>query len=248
MNLLFQSRDRNLIQRLCHRRFGIGADGLILLQPSRSADFRMRVFNSDGGEPEMCGNGIRCLVHFIHSLGYNLASYWIETMHSNVQCHIQHEKIFVSQKISGAPAKELQMSLKDTVERIWILNTGVPHAVVFKDAIESIDLDQLGREIRFHKDLGPEGANVSFAKVLGSSEVEVRTYERGVEAETFACGTAAVAVSLVAHQKYFFKSPIKIIPLSKEMIEVKFSEIHAEQREIQVAGNAKFVFNGQVHI
>jgi diaminopimelate epimerase len=243
----FPLQDKTLIQKLCHRQKGVGADGIILLQISTSADFRMRVLNADGSEAAMCGNGIRCLVLFIRSLGYNAVSYRIETGYSMIECLLQEEKIVVSQKISSAPIQEIALPFAGCSQDILHLNTGVPHVVIFKDGIENIDVENLGREICNHPHFAPEGANVNFAKIASDDEVHVRTFERGI-GETLACGTGAVAVALAAQQHRRLKSPIKIIPRSKEPIEVAFSDAVGDQREVQVVGNAKFVFNGKIHI
>lgn len=245
-SLIFPIHDFEFIQRLCHRQLGIGADGVILLQNARSAHFRMRIFNADGNEPEMCGNGLRCLARFIRALGHPQDSIYIDTGHSIVKCQIEGEKIVVFQLISTPFAEEIRLSLNDGMEKVWFIHTGVPHAIVFKDDVDQVPIERIGSEIRSHERFGPQGTNVNFASIRGD-EVHVRTYERGV-GETLACGTGAVAVALTVHQKNNqMKSPITIIPLSKERIEVGFSEMQANQREVQVAGNASFVFEGRIY-
>ncbi|HSW87515.1 MAG TPA: diaminopimelate epimerase [Rhabdochlamydiaceae bacterium] len=244
-DLAFPIHDKKCVQKLSNRTMGIGADGIILLQPSTTADFQMRILNADGSEPAMCGNGIRCLVHFIRSLGYTALSYRIETGHSMAVCRFEGEKILVSQKLSST-VQEVQLELG----RIFFLNTGVPHAIVFKNEIQDIDVEKLGREIRFHPHFAPEGANVSFAKIAGN-EVEVRTYERGVERETAACGTAAAAVAIATHCAHQLNSPIryKIVPRSKEPIEVIVNTPVVDDKiEVQVVGDATFVYEGKIPI
>lgn len=248
-DLAFPIHDKERVQRYCSRTIGIGADGILLLQPSTTADFQMRILNADGSEPAMCGNGIRCIVHFIRSLGYTALSYRIETGHSMAVCRFEGEKILVSQKISST-VQEVHLELGHSTERMFFLNTGVPHAILFKNEIKDIDVKKLGREIRFHPHFAPEGANVSFAKIAGN-ELEVRTYERGVERETAACGTAAAAVAIAAHRAHQLNSPVRyqIVPRSKEPIEVICNDPMVDDEiEVQVVGDATFIYEGKIRI
>jgi diaminopimelate epimerase len=210
---------------MCHRRFGIGADGIILLQPSNKADFRMRIFNNDGGEPEMCGNGIRCLIHFIRSLGFTQKQYQIEIKERIVPCAIEGDVVTV-----------------DLGKFKWlsehVVDTGVPHAVVFVESLEKIDLEVKGRELRESL-----GSNVNFALREPSGAIRVRTYERGVEGETLACGTGAAAVGVVARARFSVQNPVKILCASSEELLIEVGE-----ESVRMTGTATFVFHGEFAI
>ena len=236
----FPAHDGAIIRRLCHRQKGIGADGVILLQESDKADFRMRIFNADGGEPSMCGNGIRCLVHYIRGLGFKSSSFKIETMHSVLACQAFDEKVGV---FMGAP-HIMHWGIEVLNMTAYVLDTGVPHAVIFVSDLDNLDVFNLGRAIRTHKLFAPNGVNVDFA-AFPSHEgvVRVRTYERGVEAETLACGTGAAAVAYVAHVLFGLESLVPILTASGETL-----EIHREEKELLMIGPATPVFHGRIEI
>lgn len=217
-----------LIQKLCHRRLGIGADGLLLLQPS----CRMRVFNADGGEVEMCGNGIRCMAHFLYRLE-GKEKHAIEVGDKIFKCTVKDNWV------------EVEMGKFSWVEKnrvvgphvLHTLNTGVPHAVLFVDEVKAVDVAKHGREIR--KLFQPEGINVNFAELANDKKIHMRTYERGVEEETLACGTGAVAVAIAAKELFKLSSPITIIPPSSEELVIDIAE-----DEARMSGPVTFVFGG----
>lgn len=215
----FPLHERGLIQELCHRQKGIGADGIILLQESHFADFRMRIFNCDGSEPKMCGNGLRCLVHFIEENLIKETPFNIETGYG---VHLCKNENFVS---LGKPSGISQT--KD----IYLVDTGVPHAVQFLDHLE-IDVTSEGRPLRHENN-----ANVNFA-CLKDDVISVRTYERGVEAETLACGTGAAAVAYIAHKHHQVSNPVSILTKSGEILTVLCEE------ELFLKGPVNLVFKG----
>lgn len=228
----FPCADAKLIARLCHRHFGIGADGLLLIQPSQKCDVFMRIFNSDGNEAKMCGNGLRCVAHFLGQ-----ESLTIETP----------EKI-VTAKMAGSRIT-VEMGTYQWLEgfewgayNIHLVDTGVPHAVVFVTDLKHIDFVNMARKIRLHSHIQPEGANVNFVEVQGD-RFFVRTYERGVENETLACGTGNAAVAIAASKIHRIPNPITCIPKSGEVLEVDVS-----QNTVSVTGPATFVFKGMINI
>lgn len=234
----FPVKHKRLIQSLCHRQKGIGADGLILLQESRNADFRMRIFNSTNGkEAAMCGNGLRCLIAFLCKLGLNQEKYQIETLAGILSAGFKNKQIFFSY-----PRPNM---IRTRIENFPLLlaNVGVPHAVLFVDQLQEIDITSIGRKIGSHSHFsGSNGVNVNFAQLNPPDTVFTRTYERGVEAETFACGTGAAAVALAAHEEFGLEQKLKIIPKSQETIEVEISE------QLEVIGPATFVYEGNINI
>ncbi len=237
--LSFPVHDSYLIEKLCHRRFGIGADGLILLQPSSKADFRFRIFNADGKEVAMCGNGIRCVVHFAHTLGYHKDLYLVETQNSVISCQLNGNSVsssFDCSNLCGAPVK---IGSHD----VYFVNTGVPHAVVFVASLAMPDFCHQARDIRYHPFFQPEGANVNFVRIDKDQTLSSRTYERGVEGETLSCGTGAVAIATVAHHFFQVASPIRVIPASTELLEVAI-----RSEEISMTGPVCCVFQGNIGI
>lgn len=237
--LSFPAQDFHLIAQLCHRRFGIGADGLILLQPSQKGDFLFRIFNADGKEAAMCGNGIRCLVHFAYSLGIQKDVYSVETLQSLLSCRLVDNQASSSFEYS----KQFDFPVKMGQHEVYFVNTGVPHAVVFVDTLDIPDFYHQAREIRFHSFFGLEGANVNFVTIEKDQSLRCRTYERGVEGETLACGTGAVAAAAVANDIFQVASPIRVIPLSEEVLEV---DIGLEG--IHMTGPVHCVFKGRVSL
>ncbi len=184
--------DSALISRLCDRRFGIGADGLIILETSGQADFRMRYFNSDGNEGTMCGNGGRCITHFAAGLGLISES-------------TNFEGIDGMHTATLLPDGTIRLKLRDVkkVERLedgYLLNTGSPHFVTYVEELDTLDVEAVGRAVRTQPRFGEKGVNVNFVE-QGNKEgtIRVRTYERGVEAETLSCGTGVTASAICSH-------------------------------------------------
>jgi diaminopimelate epimerase len=239
----FPHADRALIARLCHRQCGIGADGLILLERSLKADYRMRIFNADGGEAEMCGNGIRCLIKFIRQLGGLRSHYLIETMHSCLRTTEKGEKVSV--EMPEPQAIRVSLSLPTGALQCHYLNTGVPHAVIFVDELQNDDWMRMAPLIRNHEAFGPAGTNVNFASLDPSGAVWVRTYERGVEGETLACGTGATATALAAGAQFGLPSPIQVFPRSGEPLDISFCFQGDSFSQVSMAGSAHFIFRGE---
>jgi diaminopimelate epimerase len=226
-----------LARALCDRQHGVGADGLLLLWPSTVASYRMQIFNSDGSEPAMCGNGIRCLADYIFKREPALSEVAIETRHAVLKCRKVEGGIAVNM---GAPAV-LHWPLELEEKVIYVVDTGVPHAVVFVDDLDGMDLTEQGRQLRFHPRFAPHGVNVSFAKVTAEGSVALRTYERGVEAETLACGTGAAAAAFVAMKMKNLTPPISILTRSSEQMYLLFSE-----NSMELIGSAQEVFEGAI--
>lgn len=223
-----------LVPSLCHRKFGIGADGLILLQNAEQADFRMRIFNSDGSEAESCGNGLRCLMQFLVYLGMPKKPYRIATADRIVEADFFGEKISV-QMGEARNVKQLYIWGRE----VHFLDTGVPHAVLFVSDASRIDLMKEGAAMRHHAAFQPRGANVNFAS-LQNGVIHMRTFERGLEAESLACGTGAVAVAAIAKQKHSLPNPIQVHCLGGLL------EIYIEGQKIRMVGPAVQVFAGTV--
>lgn len=239
-DLQFPKNDANLIERLCNRRFGIGADGLILLEGDKSTDFRMVYYNSDGRESSMCGNGGRCLVAFAKQLGV-----------------IDNEATFIATdglhfaSIDENGIVSLQMKDVDEVrlhESHVFLNTGSPHHVQIVEDLPIFDVQNEGAKIRYGNLYGEAGSNVNFVSQTGENVFRLRTYERGVEGETLSCGTGATAVAIA--MKATGKTDSSLIELQVEggVLEVSFTEKNGFFTNIFLKGPATFVFKGEINV
>jgi diaminopimelate epimerase len=242
----FPAGDRVWLEQVMARRTGVGSDGVMLVQPSASADFRMRFFNPDGGEAEMCGNGARCIARFAHDRGIAPVQMRIETVAGEVRAEILDRRV----RLLMTPPHAWRLNGTLTAEgRTWtyhFVNTGVPHAVVEVPDLAAVDVARLGAAIRHHADFAPRGTNANFIAVTPEHEVRVRTFERGVEAETLACGTGMVASALIAARLGRVVPPVRIRPASGDLLEVNFTLTDDGARDVTLLGPAEYVFSGDL--
>jgi diaminopimelate epimerase len=230
---------KELIASICHRRFGIGADGLILLQNAEGYDFRMVYFNADGGEGSMCGNGGRCVVRFANDLGLFSDHTRFIAVDGEHEATITGDTIRL--KMSGV--KDLQR-----FDEFDFMNTGSPHYVTYVDDVTEVDVVNTGSEIRYGSVYGPQGGtNVNFVEIIEENHLSVRTYERGVEDETFSCGTGVTACALSAHLRKGWESPVKVETIGGTL-EVAFTATAEGFSDIYLIGPAVRVFTGQLEI
>ncbi|WP_247234379.1 diaminopimelate epimerase [Telluribacter sp. SYSU D00476] len=228
------------IERLCHRRFGIGADGLILLRQEPDYDFRMVYYNADGREGSMCGNGGRCTVRFANDLGL------FEDTTTFIAVDGPHKATATPTIIS---LKMCNVSGVDRREDYHFMNTGSPHYVTYVDNVDETDVVGIGRAIRYGDEYGPKGGtNVNFVEVLNENHLKVRTYERGVEDETYSCGTGVTACALSAHVQHGWEGPVTIETLGGTL-QVTYNQTAADQyNDIYLVGPAVRVFEGTIDI
>jgi diaminopimelate epimerase len=236
---------------LCRRRTSIGADGLIILDRAKEADYRMRIFNPDGSEAEMCGNGVRCLAMFafINRIASKRAI--VETKAGNVEAMVKGKKV----KVKLGNPSDIKMNFKILIkphlsQKVNFINTGVPHVVVFVPAVEKVNVESLGRAIRYHKRFAPSGTNVNFVTLKGKNSIYIRTYERGVEAETLACGTGAVASALVSGLWEKVSSPVEVHTRGGETLRVEYVREKGIEKfkEVWLEGEVRVVYKGEVEI
>lgn len=231
--------------RLCSRKNGIGADGIILFETSKICDFKMRILNADGSEAEMCGNGIRCLVDFAIKQGFQGLSCTIESLRRTHKATWTPNIVTVSM---GSPTDivwDIELPLSSHPLPMSYLDTGVPHAVIFCEDIEEAELDHIGPQVRLHPHFNPRGTNVNFVEVQNDN-IAVRTYERGVEAETEACGTGATAAAIAAAIKHQLKPPISVKLRSGEMLTIDFT-IHGDTiSNVTMSGPCLHIFDGTI--
>ena len=238
-NLSFQKTNTYLINKLCDRRFGIGADGLILLEPSEKSDFKMAYFNAAGNEGSMCGNGGRCIVAFAKQLDLIKNETTFDAVDGLHYATIENG--IVSLKMIDVKSIELSNTHS-------FLNTGSPHHINFSENIDTINVKELGAKIRYGAPYFKEGTNVNFAEKTSDNSFKVRTYERGVEDETLACGTGVTAVAIAAHKSNLTNNnSIKIKVLGGDL-EVSFNKENDTYKNVFLKGPAQFVFEGNILI
>ena len=253
--------DKNQIRKICDRHFGIGADGVITISESANYDFVMKYFNADGSTGSLCGNGARCAILFAKENGM---------LKSNFTKFLSNDSEYSGEFISE---KEIRFNLSDP-QKIKLgfkvkagnqlisanfIDTGSPHVVIFIEDIlidpinpkknykniNDVPVVELGREIRYLPEFSPGGANVNFLQIE-KSQLKIRTYERGVEAETLACGTGSVAAALVSNLVKKFSSPVSLITRGNDKLFVDFDVENNEFLKISLTGPAEFIFAGEI--
>ncbi len=231
--------NQQLIENLCDRHFGIGADGLILLQNVVDYDFKMVYFNADGREGSMCGNGGRCVVRFAEFLGL------FKEKTTFIAIDGVHEATTTDEAVALKMGDVGEIQTNNDYD---FMNTGSPHYVAFVEDIELVDVKPKGQEIRYSKAFVPSGTNVNFVQKLDQNTVYVRTYERGVEDETYSCGTGVTAAALSTHLKYGLSSPINIITKGGKL-RVSFERNNTKNtfHDIYLIGPAVQVFEGEIN-
>ena len=220
------------ISKLCHRQYGIGTDGLILLRASSKGDFAMRIFNQDGSEAEMCGNGLRCLVQFLIDLGEEKRKFAIETKKKIYLSEIKKGRICVDM---GTPRIIEEKGLE------MLLEVGVPHFIKFVK-----DLSQFDREAEKH--FSVTGVNINYARIESFRTIHMRTFERGVGDETFSCGSGATAVCMAAWKQFGIVGPVKVIFGSGEELRFEILTENQNLKGIMMSGNVTHVFDGKVRL
>lgn len=240
------------IARFCDRHRGVGADGFLAVEPALSsgADFRMRYYNADGGEADMCGNGARCFARFAaRLLPEPPGSLAFETPAGLIRAEFSGRLVTIN--MSGPhdlrePA-ELEVAGAGLC-RVHFINTGVPHAVVFVADVGALDVASAGASLRWNPAFAPKGANANFAQVLSPGSLVLRTFERGVEGETLACGTGVCAAALLHHLDAGAPSPVSVRVRGGDTLEVGFDASSGAPRNVTLKGPADFVFDGSIAV
>jgi diaminopimelate epimerase len=242
--------DEEMIEALCDRHRGIGADGLLAVEPAQNgADYRFRYYNADGGEAEMCGNGARCFGRFTAHLTdevKDLVSF--ETIAGTLTAEMIEDNVRIAMSTPHDLRLAMDVTIPGLTGTLHFLNTGVPHVVIFVDDLQKIDVVKFGETIRFHQAFAPAGTNVNFAQVLETGHIAIRTYERGVEDETLACGTGMVASALCHHLLTKAASPIKVDVEGGDTLEIGFAADGENFSQVTLTGPADFVFEGAIEI
>ncbi len=243
-----------LAVKMCDRKYGVGADGLLIIGKSNKADIRMRIFNADGSEAEMCGNGARCAAFWMansrHSTAHRPGNIKIETKAGIVESIMNGGNA----KIRITEPKDIRLNVPIMVNgrklKVNFVNTGVPHAIVFVQGLEKIDVDNIGKVIRYHPEFLPSGTNVDFVEVVDDDFIKVRTYERGVEDETLACGTGSIASAIISALRVQGTgySKIEVETRGGETLKVFFNKQGTKISDVWLEGLAKIVYKGVFYV
>lgn len=246
--IVIDNRDRSVdamfpdtvgfVQKVCRRCHSVGADGLILIERSDNLDFTWRFYNADGSEAEMCGNGGRCAARFAHLLGIAGSRLSFGTLAGTMKAEVRPDgKV----KLQLTKPKDLKLDYPIDLgtKELFVssVDTGVPHAVLLTD-VELAPVEELGRAIRYHRAFSPKGTNVDFVQVVDTKNVRIRTYERGVEGETYACGTGCVAAGVILHEKGLVESKVNLLTKGGEGLRVYVGD------EVYLEGSVRIIYEG----
>ena len=237
------------IVRICDRHRGVGADGILLLeQATNGADFRMRYYNRDGGEAEMCGNGARCFARFAGKVAGAQGRIVFDTPAGPIGAEMEGELVRLRMSDPTDFRLNVPIDMGDRRQTVHCINTGVPHVVVPVPDIAALEVRSEGAAIRRHKMFSPKGTNVNFLERRGSNNIAIRTYERGVEDETLACGTGVVASALVFAATEAVGGPIAVRVRGGNELSVDFERNGETFKNVTLTGPAEFVFEGIIEI
>lgn len=251
---LAKERGRELARLACRRKMSVGADGLILIENDVEADFRWQFFNADGSEAEMCGNGARCAARFARIKGIvDKDRFCFSTLAGLIEAQLSGERAKIRMPRPHGMEIDFPVELDDCLVQLSFINTGVPHAVFFADSeaqLDELDVFERGRCIRFHQRFQPAGANADFVFVSSPRHISIRTYERGVEAETLACGTGSIAAALLAAAKNLVASPVEVATKGGETLVIYFEKTSLEGgtdfSAVYLEGDAKVVYEAEL--
>jgi diaminopimelate epimerase len=253
--IVFDTRTRKVkgdlaefARNVCRRRVGIGADGIILIEKDDDCDFFMRYLNADGSEADMCGNGGRCAALFARMKEIAGAEMRFRTRDGVHEASIVEDSVKLRMRDPGELNLEMPLGLAGREVSASYVNTGVPHVVVAVEDVDKIDVLALGKEIRFLPKFQPSGTNADFVQVLSHGWIKVRTYERGVEDETLACGTGCVAAAVVTSIRRNLYSPIHCLTSGGEVLNVHFNKKDDLLSDIYLEGGAELIFEGKLPV
>lgn len=240
----FSGEESDFFIKICQRRVGVGADGVLLLDEGEAAPVRMRYFNRDGREAAMCGNGARCVGFFAWKKGMvDEKKFLLEASDGTHRVRVNGDEVTLSMVRPHGFHSGYDILREPEFVEGGFINTGVPHYVIFVEDVDAVDVDRLGPTYRNH-DVFPEGANINFVQILGKSQIRVRTYERGVEKETLSCGTGCVASALITAKKYGTVSHIGVLTRGGEL-GVRFDE---KWEKVSLTGRVKIVYEGILYV
>ncbi|UCG22200.1 MAG: diaminopimelate epimerase [Deltaproteobacteria bacterium] len=238
-----------LARDLCRRKISVGADGLILIENDDEVDFSWNFFNADGSRAEMCGNGGRCVARLANMLGICGSSLSFRTLAGIIRAEVSGSRVKLQMTEPRDLKLDMELELNGQRFNTHFVNTGVPHTVFILDGPEVLEQQEVvkqGRKVRFHSQFAPAGTNVNFVAVLNEQALALRTYERGVEDETLACGTGATAVALVGAAKGMVKPPVAVRTKSGETLVIYFDPKKELPQEVYMEGETTVIYQGRL--
>lgn len=233
---------RDFVKRVCTLKTSVGADGVIFIENSDKADFKWDFYNADGSSAEMCGNGARCAARYAFEKGIAARELSIETIAGIITGEVDGANVKVKLTAPENLLQDRTVSLGGVDYKIDSLNTGVPHAIIYSQNVDAEDVRKVGQGIRFHEQFAPAGTNVDFVEALNDHALKIRTYERGVEGETLACGTGVVASALLASYKKMVESPVEVETRGGDILKVHFPSSNGT--EVYLEGLTRLAFEG----
>ncbi len=246
--LIPQDALADFVRKVCRRRFSAGADGVIFIEDSQSVDFKWQFYNADGSLAEMCGNGARCAARFAYAKGIAEKKMSFETLAGIINAEVLNDdevRLLMTQPFDYRTG--LEVELDETKFAVSFVNSGVPHAVLFMDEETDIPVTKWGHTVRFHSLFQPEGTNANFVQSLSDNTILVRTYERGVEDETMACGTGAVASAIFAAVAGRVSSPVTVVTSGGDQLTILFDlKEDGTAENVYLQGPARIIYIGQL--
>jgi len=232
---------------VCKRKICVGADGVLLLEDSDRADLKMRVFNPDGSEVTMCGNGARCSAFYAAHNGVGSGELSMETGAGIIRAEVRDDMVKLKMTDPKQISLDKDLGIERSVIKTHSIDTGVPHVIHFTENIETYPVKEMGAKIRYHHAFQPDGTNVNFVKIVSDGVIRIRTYERGVEDETLACGTGSVAAAIAACLVYGTAQPVEVLTASGESLKVYFNAKNKKNiSDVFLEGTAKIIYEGGI--
>jgi diaminopimelate epimerase len=221
--IMAEARKREFVRKVCAPKTSVGADGVIFVENSDAADYRWDFYNADGSSAEMCGNGGRCVARYAYERNIAPRRHSFETLAGIISAEVNGRIVKVRLTVPRDLRQNQDVKLEGGICKVDSLDTGVPHAVLFSNDVDSEDVQRIGRSVRYHELFAPRGTNVNFVEVKDRHSLKIRTYERGVEGETLACGTGVVAASILSALKNKVEPPVSAQTRGGELLTVHFA-------------------------
>ncbi len=238
--------DSPWVKGICQRALSVGADGVIILERDDTYDFAWRFFNSDGSIAEMCGNGGRCAARFAYEKGITGPTMTFSTLAGPIRAEVYGKRVKVQLTPPRLYSEALHVEIEDREYSLFYINTGVPHVVLEVEDVRAFPIVEMGRKIRYHEAFSPAGTNVNVVQVLDAHTLAIRTYERGVEDETLACGTGSVAAALMTSMKKGMSSPVTIHAASGDILTVSWEGKVGQWAPVYFEGEVRFIYEGRL--
>ena len=244
----------NFARNICDRHWSVGADGLLLLESSERASYRMMYYNADGSYGGMCGNGARCIAIFARTKNIVNSNHTFEALDHIYSASIDDENVTIQMKNPIFIKLNQHLLIGKKNISYHSIDTGSPHIVIDsrelskKKDFDKFDVQRWGKILRWHKKFAPGGTNVNFIKIVEDNVIQLRTFERGVEAETLSCGTGSVAAAIIAYKKWKLHKPITVIPTSKVPLIINFDEVGRNIQNVKLKGPAVITFTGSLDV